>query len=70
VKRAADTYDAVERWAAFPTTDLERLAKHSDPELRAMLGDVHDELIDEIRRRTSIRRNTSPFDDAPSFEGT
>ena len=69
MKRTADVYDAVERWAAFPTTDLERLAHHPDPELCAMLGDVRDELIDEIRRRKGIRQDANVFDGAPSLGG-
>lgn len=69
MRRTADVYDAVERWAAFPTIDLERLAHHPDPELCVMLGDVRDELIDEIRRRRSIRQDANVFDGTPSLGG-
>lgn len=70
MKRTADVYDAVERWVAFPTSDLERLAHHPDPELSVMLGDVRDELIDEIRRRKGIPQDTNVFDGTPSPGGT
>ena len=62
MRRTADVYDAAERWAAFPTTDLERLAHHPGPELRVMLADVRDELIDEISRRKGNRQDANVFD--------
>ena len=70
VKRAADIYDAVERWADFRTTDLERLAHHPDPELCAMLGDVRDEVISEIARRRNARQSATALDGTVSLGGS